>query len=150
MRKTTFTMAIIGSMALTMFTACQSSSKKVENAKENVLEAKENVVEAKQELNQALKDSIKDFRKKSEDQLIANEKSLALYKEKIAREKKENRANYEKEWAQLVQKNKDMKVRLENYNEETEGNWEVFKSEFNRDMDELGKAFKDLTVKNVK
>ena len=27
--------------------------------------------------------------------------------------------------------------------------WEKFKVEYNHDMDELGKAFKDLTVKNT-
>jgi ribonucleotide reductase alpha subunit len=29
-------------------------------------------------------------------------------------------------------------------------NWETFKTEFSRDMDELGNAFRDLTVKNTK
>ena len=114
------------------------------------MDAKEDVGIANQELNQALKDSIQDFRKKTEEQLIANEKSLALYKEKIAKENKEYKAEYEKEWAKLNEKNKEMKARLENYNEEKDGNWEKFKTEFNSDMKDLGNAFKNLTIKNVK
>ena len=43
-----------------------------------------------------------------------------------------------------------MKKRLEEYKDEGQEKWTSFKSEFNHDMDELGKAFKDLTVKNVK
>ncbi len=43
-----------------------------------------------------------------------------------------------------------MKKKMENYKEEGKDKWEIFKAEFSHDMDELGKAFKDLTVKNVK
>lgn len=136
-------MAIMVSMVFTMFIGCQSSSKKVENAQENVVKANE-------ELNQALKDSIQQYRITTQEKLIANEKQLAEYKAKIAIQKKENKAKYEEELAKLVQKNNDLKIKLENYNEENEVKWEAFKTEFNRDMDELGKAFKDLTVKNVK
>lgn len=136
-------MAIMVSMVFTMFIGCQSSSKKVENAQENVVKANE-------ELNQALKDSIQQYRIATQEKLIANEKQLAEYKAKIAIQKKENKAKYEEELAKLVQKNNDLKIKLENYNEENEVKWEAFKTEFNHDMDELGKAFKDLTVKNVK
>lgn len=136
-------MAIMVSMVFTMFIGCQSSSKKVENAQENVLKANE-------ELNQALKDSIQQYRIATQEKLIANEKQLAEYKAKIAIQKKENKAKYEEDLAKLVQKNNDLKIKLENYNEENEVKWEAFKTEFNHDMDELGKAFKDLTVKNVK
>ena len=33
---------------------------------------------------------------------------------------------------------------------ESKEDWEKFKVEFNHDMEELGNAFKDLTVKNTK
>ena len=39
---------------------------------------------------------------------------------------------------------------MDDYKETGKENWLIFKMEFNRDMDELGQAFKDLTVKNVK
>ena len=50
----------------------------------------------------------------------------------------------------LEVKNSDMRMRMDNYKEDGKDNWETFKTEFSHDMDELGKAFKDLTVKNVK
>ena len=52
--------------------------------------------------------------------------------------------------AKLEMKNTDMKKRLADNNSENKENWENFKTEFNRDMDELGVAIKDFTIKNKK
>ena len=41
----------------------------------------------------------------------------------------------------------DMKNKLDDYKTEGKENWEIFKSEFSNDMDELGKAFNDFTAK---
>ena len=136
-------MAVIVTMVFTMFIGCQTPSKKIDNAQENVLKANE-------ELNQALKDSIQIYRSMTQQKLIANEKRIADYKAKIAIEKKESKDKHEMELAKLVQKNNDLKTKLENYTEEDNVKWEAFKIEFNRDMDELGQALKDLSVKNVK
>jgi len=54
---------------------------------------------------------------------------------------------YAKKIENIEQKNKDLKLKLETY-ETNQSDWETFKREFNHDMDELGKAFKDLTVDN--
>ena len=39
---------------------------------------------------------------------------------------------------------------MSDYKADGKENWEKFKAEFGHDMDELGNAFRDLTVKNVK
>ena len=43
-----------------------------------------------------------------------------------------------------------MKKKMDDYKAEGKDKWNEFKIEFNRDMEEIGKAFKDLTVKNVR
>ena len=144
MKGTILSTVMIVSMALIMLTGCTSSSKKVKFAKENVAYAKENVVDANQKLNQAVLDSVQDYKKHTEEKLLDNEKSLALYKGKIASEKIENRAKFQKEWAALAKRNEQMKQKLENYSEEKDGKWETFKKKFDHDMDELGKSFKEL------
>ena len=144
MKKTILSTVMIVSMTLIMLTGCTSSSKKVKFAKENVAYAKENVVDANQKLNQAVLDSVQDYKKHTEEKLLDNEKSLALYKGKIASEKIENRAKFQKEWAALAKRNEQMKQKLENYSEEKDGKWETFKKKFDYDMDELGKSFKEL------
>ena len=39
---------------------------------------------------------------------------------------------------------------MDDYKADGKDKWETFKAEFSHDMDELGHAFKGLTVKNVK
>jgi predicted RNase H-like nuclease (RuvC/YqgF family) len=143
MRKTISALAVTIFIAGAILTGCQSSAKKVENARDKV-------IEANQELSQALKDSIQQFKTESELKISANEKSIAEFKAKIKNEKKENKAAYEKKLAELEQKNSDLKKKLEEFKDDSKANWKTFKTEFSNDMNELGQALKDFTVKNVK
>jgi len=45
---------------------------------------------------------------------------------------------------ELKQKNRDLKEKLENYKDEGESKWEEFKTNFNHDMDAIGKTISDL------
>jgi len=143
MRKTISALAVTIFIAGAILTGCQSSAKKVENAQDKV-------IEANQELSQALKDSIQQFKTESELKISANEKSIAEFKAKIKNEKKENKAAYEKKLAELEQKNSDLKKKLDEFKDDSKANWKTFKTEFSNDMNELGQALKDFTVKNVK
>jgi hypothetical protein len=144
MKKTILSLAITMLMAGTMVTSCQSSSDKVENAEDKVQEAKDEVVYAQQELNQAIKDSIQQFKKESEQQIIAYQKSITEFKVRIAREKNENRARDERRLAELEQQNREMKQRLADFDEERQDQWVSFRNKFNHDMEEHGKAFRDF------
>lgn len=143
MKKTIFILGIVLLMAATILSSCQSSAKKVEDAKDKVSEAN-------QELNQAIKDSIQQFKKESEEKINAHAKSIAEFKVRLANEKIENRNNYEKKLEELDQKNTDMKKKLDDYNEEGREKWETFKLEFSRNMDELSRSLKNFTFKNAK
>jgi|WetSurMetagenome_2_1015567.scaffolds.fasta_scaffold109767_1 DNA repair exonuclease SbcCD ATPase subunit len=149
MRNSVLTLTALAIIAGTMFCSCQSSEKKVENAKGNLKDAKAKVVEAQDELNSS-KAEYQKFKQESEEKITANEKKIAEFKAKIANEKAENKGVYDKDIAWLEQKNTDLKTKLDSYQGEGRENWEKFKKEFNHDMDELGKAFNDFTVKNVK
>jgi ribosomal protein L30E len=143
MKKVIITIAVSALMSGTILTSCNSSEKKVEDARENV-------VVAKQELNQALKDSIQEFRTQSEIRIEDYEKTIVELKANIAKEKKENRSEYEKDLAKLEQKNADLKMQLADFKEENQEKWYTFKTEFNNDMDELGLAFKNFVKKDKK
>lgn len=137
-------------LAGAILSGCKSSTKKVENARENLQDAKENVVDAKIELNQALQDSIQSFRTELEPKISSYDKSIAELKTKIAAQKKDNKAAYEKALTELELKNNQLKKNLQQYKEDGLNNWTTFKKEFKHDMDELGKAISDLTKNNVK
>jgi hypothetical protein len=90
------------------------------------------------------------YRKENNERILANDKSIAEFKAKIANEKKEAKVEYTERINELEKKNSDYKLKLEKYEETGKDKWIAFKSEFSRDMDELGAALKDLTVKNNK
>jgi len=106
------------------------------------------VNEAKLNLDQVVKDSVEQFRKISEEQINTNEKNIAEIKVRIAKEKKENRAIYEKKLAGLEQQNRDMKKSLEEFREDGKENWRSFRTKFNHDMEKMGNAFHDFWTGN--
>lgn len=127
-------------------TSCNSVAEKVENAQDGVKEAHDDLDKA----NQEYLEDVLNYRKEAANKISTNEQSIVQFKSRIELEKKEAKDDYKKKIAVLEQKNSDMKKRMDDYKVEGKEKWKIFKTEFSRDMDELGNAFKDLTVKNVK
>lgn len=149
MKKILFTVSATILFTGMLFTSCNSQSEKVENAEDNVLDAKKAVIKAESELSQTRQDSITDFQQfktKYQNQISANEKSIADLRSNIEGAIKENKASYEKKVADLEEKNNALKTKLNDYNEEKKNQWQSFKTEFKRDMDELGEAFSAFTI----
>jgi F0F1-type ATP synthase membrane subunit b/b' len=146
MKKSILTLVIATFVVGAMLTSCSTPAQKVADAQEDVTEAKEDLAEAKDEY---LED-VENYRKETSYRIDANNQSIAEFRARIANEKKVAKADYEEKVLKLEQKNTDIKKRLDDYKVEGKDNWQTFKLEFNRDMDELGKALKDLTVKNNK
>jgi peptidyl-tRNA hydrolase len=133
--------------------SCDSSEVKAKKAAEKVQVANAEAEKAALELKnaeQVLIDEYNQFKKESEAKIIAHNKSVAEFRKRVAKEKKENRAKYEAKLTELENKNSDLKKKLDGYKADGIEKWNQFKNEFNRDMEALGKSFSDLTVKNVK
>jgi predicted nucleic acid-binding Zn-ribbon protein len=139
--------SILTLTTLVVFTlGCTSSEKKVENAKEDLKEAKA-------ELNQEQKDSVADyltFKKGIEDRISENEKGIEAFNVRLKNSKNKNWAADQKRVDELEQRNINMRKKLEDYEANGKDNWEAFKTEFNHDMDDLGQALKNLSIKNTK
>jgi len=129
-----------------VFLGCESSSEKVDTAEQAVTDANNELEQANQEY---LAD-IENYRTETSSKIEANNQSIADFNLRIAKEKKEVKEDYKKKIAELESKNSDMKKKMDEYKADGKEKWEAFKTEFSHDMDELGAAFKDLTVKNVK
>lgn len=127
-------------------TTCNTSSRKVEDAENKVKEANEDLDKANKEY---LAD-IESYRKEAADKIAANKRSIAEFHLRIESEKQDARTEYKKKIAALEQKNSDLKKKMDEYKAEGKDKWKAFKIEFNHDLEEMGKAFKDLTVKNVR
>ena len=126
--------------------SCNSPVEKVKNAQEDVAVANANLDKA----NQEYIEDILNYRKEVAQKIEANNVSIAEFKARIEHDKKATKAEYMKKMEELEAKNSDAKKKMDEYSQDGKENWEKFKTEFNHDMDELGKAFKDLTVKNTK
>ena len=135
-----------------IFTSCQSTAQKQDAANEKVQDARQDLNEAKTDANAigqelATAEEWATFRSESEVKIRDNEVRIAELNVKMKKPGEVFDELYAKKIANLELQNKEMRIRLIEY-EKSQSNWEIFKREFNHDMDELGKALKDLTVDN--
>ena len=144
MKKTMFIIAVAMFVSGAVFTGCQSNATKVENANDKVDAAKDKVETAQKELDKAISDSIRQFKKESENKIMAFDNKIAEIKVKIAKENREARANDERRLASLEQQNREMRQNLEDFNEARAKDWDSFRAKFRKDMEEQGKAFRDF------
>jgi outer membrane murein-binding lipoprotein Lpp len=152
MKKTLFTLVITTFMAGTVLTGCQNTSKKEEAAQDNVEDARENLDDAKEELTEARKAATEEewnaFKASTNATITENEMRIAEMKASMRKTGKSIDEEYAQKIDALEQKNNDIKATIKTYKNDSSSDWESFKQEYNRDMDELGEAFKNLTVDN--
>jgi uncharacterized protein YhaN len=130
-------------MAAIALTNCGPRSKKADDAQTKMDSIN---TKAKEEY---LTD-IENYRRDIDEMIAANDRTITEFKAKMKNQKRQISADYKKKIDQLEQKNSELKKRMDEYKAGGKENWDKFKAEFDHDMAELGKAFKDLTVKNVK
>ena len=131
----TISFIVIGVMLIGCF---ENSEKSKQDIKENIKE------------NEAYKLEMDEYRFRIAEQITTNENSIIAFRSRIANQKKEARADYEKKINDLNNKNTDLKMRLDAFNADNKESWELFKVEFGRDMDELGNALRDFTINSQK
>jgi chromosome segregation ATPase len=129
-----------------LITRCTTTSEKVANAQDKVNEAHQELNDA----NAEYQADMEKYRKETAEEIAANNESIAAFNKRIETEKSEAKAAYKNQISKLEQKNTDMQKRLDEYKADGKDNWKAFKKEFSRDMSELGQAFRDLTISNVK
>jgi len=93
------------------------------------------------------KEEWENIKKEYDTKIEQNESKIKSLKKEMKDTGNEMDAAYETRMKEIEMKNEALKDKLKKYNT-TQQNWNAFKSEFNRDMDELGKSLKDFTVKS--
>jgi F0F1-type ATP synthase membrane subunit b/b' len=114
----------------------------------------ENAQDSSKQVNQGVKNAKTGFDKEwhkfkndAELKINANEKRIDEFKVKIKTTSREVKAEYEKEVVVLEQKNSELRKKISEYKYQGKDKWEEFKKGFNRDMDIVGKALRDLFAK---
>ncbi len=146
MKKLMMTLTVATMLIGTIITSCNTAAKDVEKSKDAVVKAADDLNKAQQ----AYLLDVQNYRKEIMIKIDDNKVTIANFKIRMKDEKDDIKSIYKNQIALLEQRNDDMKVKLDAYQVDKKDDWDKFKIEFNHDMDELGKAFKDLTVKNVK
>ena len=146
MKKSAIILAVVTCLAGGYLVSCNFSAQKIENAEDKVTEAQKELDEANAEF---LAD-VEKFRQETLDKIEANKKSIADFNARIEKEKAYAKEDYKNKIAAIEKKNSDLQKKMDDYKAEGKDQWQNFKTEFNRDMDELGTAFKNLAVNNSK
>ncbi len=148
MKNSIFVLAVCIFTTGAILTGCNSSSQNADDAQKKVENAQNNVTEANKNLDKANEEYLADidnYRKEADAKAAANDKIITDLKARVNIQKKETREDYNKKIAELEQKNAEMKKKMDDYKAQGKENWENFKGDFNHSMDDLGKAFNDLS-----
>lgn len=144
MKKPILKIASTSFLVITLLVSCSTPAEKVDKAQENV-------TKANNELDSAIKDYLADidvYRLETANRIAENEKNIASYNASIAKIKMDERAEYIKKIKSLELQNAALKTKLDNYKPDGDDKWKIFKAEFSKEMDDLGKSIKDLTKKD--
>ena len=152
MKNTIFSFVITLMITNILISGCQSAkSEKTDNEKAGEVKTEMNETTTDGNLaqeNAAKAEEWKAFKTETEIKIRDNNTLIAATRVKMKKSGQVMDALYEKRIDDLEAKNKSMQNRLDAY-DANHSDWNKFKTEFNHDMDELGKSLKDLTVKNV-
>ncbi len=139
-------MTFLVCMASTIITNC-------DNSVENLNVARLDSVKVFQKAETVGLDSVteyRNYREKSEAKLIENDIEISKLKLKIKKDKKEVRAEREKQLTDFETKNLALKNRMHQYKHGATDKWESFKLKFNTDMDELATSLSNINENHTK
>ncbi len=133
MKKAVAVWSLSALFSMAFLTACSSSSEKLDEAKEDVTEANDKLEEAQE----AYLSDIVEYKKETAAKIAVNEQLIADLE-------KANSAQHKGKVAELKAENELMKIKMDNYKAQGDGQWQEFKEEFNNDMIELGQELKEM------
>jgi len=148
MKTNIFKIAFLVFIATAAIASCSSSTEQKTEALEK---AQTNLEEASQDLDLARADSAEfaNYKIESEKTLRENELLIADMKDRMKAEKKESIAEYKQTLDSLGIQNSRLRSNLQMYSAEGKTRWELFKEDFNKELDALGKAISQLSGRST-
>jgi len=144
--KSILTLTAIAFVGGAILTSCNSPADNVEDAEVSLSEAEARLVEA----NAAYLADLENHRNLTDIAIEENKLMIAQYNASIANEKKEIKDANQAKIDELEMKNALLEAKMDAYEADEQSNWENFKTEFNREMNELGAKIRELTTKDPK
>ncbi|MDE3126280.1 MAG: hypothetical protein KGK14_12245 [Bacteroidota bacterium] len=141
-----FVMGILFLLLVSCSDTTQQKAEKVEAAKIELQEAQHNLSKAKQDSA----DEYTAFKNAADAKLAANDKIIADLNIKMKSDRAAIRQQYQKDINTMLEKNKSLQDKVDNYKKTSSDDWASFKLSFNKDMDALGKSISGIANKNIK
>jgi hypothetical protein len=153
MKNLSFLVTILLSMG-GVFSSCLSDQQKKEAADAKVVTAQDNLNKVQRNADSlahkvATAQELTTFKLQSDLKTKNNEVLIAELKLKMNKSGVVSDSVYAHRIDSLEQKNKDLKLRMSNY-EITHSNWAKFKSDVNRDLNDIGLRLKEYANENLK
>ncbi|SHG40485.1 hypothetical protein SAMN05444396_11132 [Flavobacterium segetis] len=152
MKRSILNLALVALISTTALMGCKDSTKQELDAREGVEDARADLDEAKAELSDARKAATeqewKEFKESTNAAIAKNENRISDLKMQMKKSGKTMDAEYTKKIEELEVRNREIKDKVNAYKNSASDDWETFKEEYNRDMEDLGQSFKNFTVKN--
>lgn len=148
MRTNIFKITFLVCIATAAIASCSSST---EQKAVTLEKAKANVEEASHDLDLARADSAEyaNYKIESEKTLRGNELLIADMKDRMKSGKKESITKYKAALDSLDMQNSRLRNNLKMYTNEGKARWELFKANFNKELDALGKSISQLAERNM-
>jgi cell division septation protein DedD len=131
------------------------AEQKVADAKGKVADAKEKVGEATEDLQSAQRDERSEwkqswlsFKNDFDKDLTDNEAGIAARRAEVEKIDAGNRSRYNASLDDAERKNNELRDRVNNYKDEGDAKWELFKTDTRRELDDLKATIKDISIKN--
>lgn len=133
--------ALIG---VALIVGCNSPTKKLDRAQNEVSEARAELKKAQDDY----KAEVALFKEETTQKIIENERIIADFTLKTATATADKKSTMQKQVYSFEQKNAELKMRMNNFQEDEKEKWQSFKAELNHDMTELGGSLRDFTINN--
>lgn len=141
-------------LTVALLTSCMSSDQKKEDARNRTQVALDNLNSAQNNENKvdqkvATEEELKTFKLESDLKIKTNEVNIAKLKLQMNKSGSALDEVYARRIDSLQIKNQNLKTRMADY-EKTHTDWGKFKSDFNRDLNQLGRSLNSLTEEHTK
>jgi hypothetical protein len=135
MKKPIITFALLAFTSFSFLTSCKN-----ENTREETLETKKIIIVTEQ-------DSLTDyqlFKMKINEKIAANELKIAELKVTVNEGNKKAKKQYDEKIILIEEKNKGLKVKVNNYTQSNAETWEAFKTGLQDNAEELEKDLEEF------
>lgn len=132
-----FILAVILLMAGIFFTGCDNTR---DGARDDVEKANQDMIDAQNQFEKEWQQ----FKSDAEVRINENEQKIAEFKAAMKTTTAKFKARYENEVLTLEQSNIELRKRLNEYKYEGKNNWDVFKRDFNREVDMVVDSLNDI------